>query len=279
MLAPAPELRWFVQADDYRTAVRVWSVREPIARVVFLHGIVSHGSWYLETCRAFANAGIEVHFLDRRGSGLNLPERGDVDSWTTWLADVECYLQRHDAPVFLLGISWGGKLAGAIARRRPDLIAGIGMLCPGVFAQQQPGVLRRTVVRLAAMRPRMSRRQVRVPLRDPALFADSSDWQDFVRNDPLALRQVTIRFVREDLELTHYAADKPEMIRPPALLMLAGRDRIVENDRTIAWFQRFGAFDKTLITYSTAPHTLEFDTGTTTYVDDLLAWIRRRARQ
>lgn len=277
MLTPASELRFFTQADGYRTAVRVWETPKPIATVVFLHGIVSHGGWYLETCRALGTADIDVHFLDRRGSGLNLPERGDVDSWTTWLADVERYLTRLPQPVYLLGVSWGGKLAASIARRRPDLIAGVGMICPGLFAKQQPGPLRRTFIRLAAMRARLSRRRVTIPLADPALFADAESWQEFVRNDPLALRQITLRFAREDLELTNYAVGKPTAISTPTLLMLAGRDRIVENGPTRDWFQQLGAMNKTVIEYPTAPHTLEFAAASTTYVADLTAWIKTRS--
>ena len=277
MLTPASELRFFTQADGYRTAARVWETTSPTATIVFLHGIVSHGGWYVETCRALATADIDVHFLDRRGSGLNLPERGDVDSWTTWLADVERYLTRLPQPVYLLGVSWGGKLAAAIARRRPDLIAGVGLICPGLFAKQQPGPLRRTFIRFAAMRTRLSRRRVTIPLADTALFADTETWQDFVRNDPLALRQITLRFAREDLELTNYAVGKPAAISTPALLVLAGRDRIVENEPTSTWFQQLRSEDRTVIEYPTAPHTLEFAAGSPTYVGDLIEWVKTRS--
>ena len=39
-------------------------------------------------------AGFEVHFLDRRGSGLNAEQPGDVDRWQTWIDDVAAYLEK-----------------------------------------------------------------------------------------------------------------------------------------------------------------------------------------
>jgi alpha-beta hydrolase superfamily lysophospholipase len=243
---------------------------------VFLHGIISHGGWYEASCRSLASAGLEVHFLERRGSGLNAAARGDVDRYTTWLADVESYLERltPPLPVFLLGISWGGKLAAAVARHRPDLLAGFGMLCPGPYARQQAGMLSRLALRLAG-RLGLQGRSVTIPLQDPALFTDSPSWQEFIRTDSLTLRKVTIRFALNDLELNRYATEAPDAIRVPALLMLAGRDRIIDNRRTRDFFHRFGSPDKTLLEYPDAGHTLEFEPTAPRYAADLVQWAYR----
>src|SRR5690606_14756560 len=106
-------------------------------------------------------------------------------------------------PIVLLGISWGGKLAPVVARDRPDLLAGFGMLCPGIFARQQPGIGKRTAVALSGSIG-VHERRVTIPLQDPALFTNSPKWQAYVRNDPLTLRDITMRFAREDHKLTRY---------------------------------------------------------------------------
>ena len=108
-----PRIDYFSAADGYRISVRVWDIARPVARVVCLHGIISHAGWYSQSCRKLAEAGYEVHFMDRRGSGLNAAARGDVDHYETWLQDTEIYLGQLTAtlPRILLGISWGGKLA------------------------------------------------------------------------------------------------------------------------------------------------------------------------
>src|SRR5207253_7502356 len=57
--------------------------------VVGLHGIQSHGGWYLESCRRIADAGYDVVFLERRGCGLNDRDRGDAPSFRRLLRSEE----------------------------------------------------------------------------------------------------------------------------------------------------------------------------------------------
>jgi alpha-beta hydrolase superfamily lysophospholipase len=176
----------------------------------------------------------------------------------------------------LLGISWGGKLAAAFARYRPDLLAAFGMLCPGLFAAQQAGWLGRTMLRIAGGAG-LRGLHVPIPLQDPALFTASPHWQEYVRTDPLTLREVTISFALADLELNRYAGEAPEEIAVPALLMLAGRDRICDNRRTRDYFGRLGSADKTLREYADAAHTLEFEPDRASYFEDLRLWVEKVA--
>ena len=201
-----PTIEHYTAEDGYRCAVRVWRQDAPVARAVFLHGIISHGAWYASSSALLAAAGVEVHFIDRRGSGLNAVARGDVDQYLTWLRDVEVYLDRlsADAPRLLLGVSWGGKLAVAVARHRPDLVDGLALLCPGLFARQSANSVQRALLRCAAAAGFHGLR-VTIPLRDPGLFTNSLPWQAYVRDDPLTLRKITIRFARADLDLNRYA--------------------------------------------------------------------------
>jgi len=252
----------------------------PKATVVLLHGIISHGGWYGASASYLANRGFDVHALDRRGSGLNTSQRGDVDSWRIWVSDVVgfCQAQRETGPVVLLGISWGGKLAPVVARERPDLLAGFGMLCPGLFAKQQPGVVKRAA--LKASEPLgVNERRVPIPLQDPALFTNSPKWQAYVRDDPLTLREITLRFAREDHKLTRWARQSPRFIRTPALLVLAGQDRMVRKQRTRRYLTQLASQDKTLLEYQSAAHTLEFEPDPEPFYDDLADWIERITRR
>jgi alpha-beta hydrolase superfamily lysophospholipase len=272
---PPPRIAFYDAADGRRLAVRVWdSAEPPRARVVFLHGVTSHGGWYARSCQHLASAGYEVHFLDRRGSGLNRESPGDVDRWPTWVGDVAAYLEgiRGEAPIVLCGISWGGKLAVAVARREPGLMHGLALICPGLFSPFEPGLVKRLALRVPTP-DRIERRPVRIPLRRPELFTDTPSWREFVARDPLTLREITWRFAREDRRLTRYARPAAPLLHMPLLLMLAGRDRIVNNRRTIDFFRRAAARKRTLIEYPSARHTLEFEPDPLPYFEDLRAWI------
>ncbi len=239
-----------------------------------LHGITSHGGWYDRSCRHLCDCGFEVHFLDRRGSGLNLEGRGDVEHHAIWLADVTSYLEqiRGTQPVVLCGISWGGKLAAALARRQPGLIDGLTLVTPGIYSRFEPGPLKRLMLRLPK-RERMLSRQLTIPLLPASLFTETPAWHEYVDTDPLSLRNVTLRFVQADLQLTRYAQQGAPYIHTPTLMMLAGRDRILSNSRCRSYLGRIGAAHKTLIEYPNAVHTLEFESSPERYFADLADWI------
>ena len=271
-----PAIESYQARDGNLLAVRVWRpVSAPPARAVFLHGIVSHGGWYASSSAHLAENGCEVHFLERRGSGLNCKGRGDVAGWEAWLEDVEVYLERlgNDCPRVLCGISWGGKLAAAVALRRPDLIDGLGLLCPGLFARQQPGLLKQIALSVLPL-DWVGRRRVTIPLADPALFTNSPRHQLYVRDDPLALRKVTLQFARADLLLTRFVCEAAPPLKMPTLLVLAGQDKIVVGDPTRDYLKKMVTDQKTLHEYPTAAHTLEFESEPDQYFTDLCQWIR-----
>lgn len=272
-----PRIDFYKARDGRRLAVRVWNaVDPPRARAVFLHGVASHGGWYTRSCHYLNKAGFEVHFLDRRGSGVNTEERGDVDRYETWIDDVRTYLEKigKSRPVVLCGVSWGGRLATAVARRHPALIDGLALLCPGLYSHFEPGVLQR--IALGGPLPLMVKsRRVKIPLVQAPLFTDAPCWREYVARDPLTLREVSVRFAQADRKLARLARESAKHIHTPTLLVLAGRDRIVDNPPTLAFLQRSAATHKTLIEYPNGAHTLEFEAEPERYFADLADWIGR----
>jgi alpha-beta hydrolase superfamily lysophospholipase len=248
--------------------------------VICLHGIISHGGWYVTSCGHLAEQGFEVHFVDRRGSGLNSPPRGDVDRFETWMTDVEDYASRlpDDAPKLLVGISWGGKLAAAIGKRGRHPFAGLALVTPGIAAQTKANLFQRRLLRFAG-RAGLERRRVTIPLQDPALFTEVSAWQDYIRTDPLTLRRITIRFALADVALDQYMADSATKIRLPTLVMLAGRDRIIDNAGVRRFHDQLATPRKQLIEYPQAAHTLEFEPDSRRFFDELTDWLRQTAGQ
>lgn len=270
-----PRIDFYHAADGRQLALRVWSgVDPPRARVVFLHGITSHGGWYDRSCQHLAAEGFEVHFLDRRGAGLNIDRPGDVEHWQTWVDDVATYLKQlgTERPVLLCGISWGGKLAAAVARQHPGLLRGLGLLSPGLYSPYGPGLIRRLL--LAGPLPkRMQDRRAHIPLDRPELFTESPQWQEFIARDPLSLDEITVRAARADRGLTRFACPSAPLLHLPLLMMLAGRDRIVDNRRCRGFFGRVASREKTLLEYGNAAHTLEFEPDPEPYFADLTRWL------
>jgi len=244
---------------------------------VLLHGIISHSGWYLKTGSQLARAGFAVHSLDRRGSGLNLASRGDVDHYETWIADVRDYLAQlpNNAPRILLGISWGGLLATAVARRPSTPITGLGLLCPGFFSRKGTSRLQHAAVRLAASAG-LGGLRFPVPLRDPALFTDSPPWQRYIRDDPFTLRTVTLRLATASADLyaatIHPSSHPAKPLETPTLLCLGGRDAILQNAAVRKFASRHFSPALQIQVYAEAAHTLEFEPDPSDYFRDLIAW-------
>ncbi|MGA2034603.1 MAG: alpha/beta hydrolase, partial [Thermoguttaceae bacterium] len=147
---------------------------------------------------------------------------------------------------------------------------------PGLAAKKGAGPVGRAALRLAGA-VGLRNYRVTIPLQDRTLFTASTAWQTYVAHDPLALRQVTVGFALADLELTRYATAAPQEIDMPTLLMLAGRDRIIDNRRVRALIERFASADKQVIEYAEAAHTFDFERDPAPFYADLGRWARRVA--
>jgi alpha-beta hydrolase superfamily lysophospholipase len=249
---------------------------EPKARVVALHGIQSHGGWYLGSCRDLAARGYEVFFLDRRGSGLNEAGRGDARSFRRLVADIAEFLRlqrQQPGPLFLLAISWGGKLAVALQRIHPGLNDGLVLLCPGLYPRIGLPLRQRLAIFWASLTN--PGKLFPIPLSDPELFTASPTWQQFLRDDSLALHRATARLLAASTRLDFYLRITPGHVRVPLLLLLAGRDRIIDNEPTRAFVARCASTDRQIIEYPDAHHTLEFEPDPRPIWNDVAGWLDR----
>jgi alpha-beta hydrolase superfamily lysophospholipase len=269
----------FTASDGYTYRYRRYPAETPRAHVVCLHGIQSHAGWYGYSCTSLSQAGFTVSFLDRRGSGVNEHDRGDAPSYQRLIDDVSEFLQENQVrlSMFLLGISWGGKIAAALEMQRPGLCAGLLLLCPGFFPRVRPPLSER--LRIARDRLFAPGRYSPIPLNDPDLFTSNLDRQAFLRADPLSLHRATARFLVESVRLDRRLRAAPVHIHVPTLLLLAGQDRIIDNIRTRRYVEQFVTADKEIIEYPGAHHTLEFEAEPNFFIADLVQWLERHTPQ
>ncbi len=269
--------------DGYRWKYRQYTFDGgPRGTVVFVHGIQSHAGWYEYSCTRLAQAGYQVYFLDRRGSGMNAQERGDAPSFRRLLDDIAEFLTalprtaaRGRLPVFLAGISWGAKLAVALERRHPGLVDGLILMCPGFYAKIRHTLWQRlSILFMRLVRPR---KKYAIPLNEPDLFTATPRWQQFLREDPLRLHQATARLLVESARLDGYLRYSAKYVHVPVLLLLASEDRIIRNDLTREYVSKFPTPEKEIIEYVGAHHTLEFEPEPARWIGDLRAWLDKRA--
>jgi alpha-beta hydrolase superfamily lysophospholipase len=273
------ELLTFRASDGYTFYLRRYrAVGRPKARLVLVHGIRSHGAWYSRSCGEFAAAGLEVFFLDRRGAGLNTTHRGDAPSFRRLLDDVAEFIQSLRGeqgwlPLYLGGISWGGKLAVGLPYRKAGLVDGLVLLCPGLVPKVAPDIVKRG--RIAMARVLRPSRYFPIPLNEPELFTASPQWQKYIDGDPYSLRLATARFLFSSFSLDIYLRRAARRATMPSYLALSQNDRIIDNRATRSFVERFPG-EKTVVEYPNAHHTLEFEPENHTWVNDVVNWILKR---
>ena len=247
--------------------------------LILLHGIQSHSGWYEYSSQRFAEAGLTVSFLDRRGSGMNAAARGDAASAERLMRDVVQFHEHlrfelaadAELPWTLCGLSWGGKLAAATASRFARRFDGLALLYPGIHANVRASWWQNFQLNLADFADVRDKR-IPIPVDDPVLFTGDPKWQEFIRNDEFALRDVTVGFLRANRVLDRIA-QSVSSLDCSTLLMLAARDQIIDNRATCEHFQRLRCPRKTLFEYGNAQHTLEFEPDRDQFIDDLIRWL------
>ena len=272
----------FRSSDGVVHPVRRWSGPQLIpdrGTLICLHGIQSHSGWFRWSSTQLARAGWGVNFPDRRGSGRSEEKRGDTPSAERLLADVVEFareIQEVDAPCVLLGLSWGARLAAILAARHPEIFQRLVLLYPGIHTRIRPTFWQRQALRIAT-RLGAGLRTVPIPLSDPALFTADPAGQEFIRSDFLALHELTLRFVAASEELGAEADRVAEEIAVPTLVLLAERDRIVDNEATKAWYHRLRVVHKELVTVPGAEHTFDFDPQREWFMERLISWLNHHS--
>jgi alpha-beta hydrolase superfamily lysophospholipase len=275
-------MRTLSMRDGAELAWRHWEVRTPRGVVVAVHGIRSHSGWYTGSCGQLASAGYEVVFPDRRGAGLNKAFRGDVSDWRVLVDDLAEFVgsvrrRLGGVPVHLEAISWGARLACAGCILHPDLADSLVLVTPGLAAKADMSFAAKLGTAAACLvNPR---KLFDVPLADARLFTANPDRIAWIERDELSLGRCTARFLRETRKLERFVRRNAERLRTPLLMMLAGRDRIVDNDRVRRLFDRFGSRPKEVTVHPDAEHTLEFEEKPMAIYEEMARWLDERSRK
>jgi len=247
--------------------------------VLYVHGIQSHPGWFAASAAALARAGHAVYQVTRRGSGDNQAARGHAHSDGQLMDDIDraarMILERTGASrLHLLGVSWGGKLLAAYAShpKCSAPIASLTMVAPGIVPRVD--VARTTKLSIAAALLVSPHRRFAIPLSEPELFTDNPAMREYLRNDKLALHEATARFFLASRKLDwRLSAAAGGCLAMPVTLILAGTDRIIDNQGTRRFVNRLTG-GRCGVVELPGCHVLEFEPDPEPLLDALVAATR-----
>ena len=263
-----PQRRILKLSDGYETSVYVHhpptSAPPEVRPVLYVHGIQSHPGWFYGSAMILAEAGHTVFQVTRRGSGDNTTARGHARSMGVLLEDMKTVcdfvLDEADAKqLHLLGVSWGGKLATAFAAgpSATDVIASLTLVAPGIKTPLDVSFT--TKLLIAASLLVWPRWRFAIPLNDVELFTDNDEMRDYLREDPYRLHKATAKLLYVSRTLDRkLARTPPDSLTIPTTLILAGRDRIIDNAATEQFVKHLSSNQLRTVELDGA-HTLEFE--------------------
>jgi alpha-beta hydrolase superfamily lysophospholipase len=228
-------------ADGYALQYRSWQAGPSDTLVVTLHGVLTHSGWFAELGDALMERGIHVIGHDRRGSGLNRQDRGDVDSHQRLLDDLGAVVEPHRAAyrrIVYFGWCLGTTVALRYLLEKPHMGEALIMMSPDVFERHVTDRVRKTFAGPEwdhRTRPRLS-----VPIA-LEVYTDTAYLETFIRPDALKLKDFTPRFMRAAMRLKEGLDEGFQAFHKPSMLILATRDKIIDNPRTRELYARIGS--------------------------------------
>ncbi len=247
--------------------------------LVYLHGIESHAGWFDEAADRLCARGYDVYCLDRRGSGINRENRGfpsgHVDSYVTLFADIDAFtmpLRNEYEAVYLIGLSWGGKLGLAYSLTYPERCDGLVLITPGLRSIVDVNLFAKLgIFTGSAINPTS---YFATPI-EPQMFTTTPVVLEKIIADPLRLHYATARFFMVSRRLEDSVDDLMPTNQLPILVFLAGQDTIIDNKAVLEVLEP-GAGDRLqVITYDDQTHSIQFD-ALDRLVEDMDRWIGRQ---
>jgi lysophospholipase len=207
--------------------------------LVMVHGFSAHCGLYRHVGTAFASTGIAVTQFDCRGHGRSSGRRGHVGDFGEYVEDLATVAdwarrQNPGIPWALLGHSMGGAISLAFVQdqTRTDMPGRLVLAAPWLKLRMKVSAPKRAAANVAArvlptltMPNGLTAQNVS---RNPLVLAGFD-------RDPLVHHVATAGWFMSMLRAQARIRLQAKELHVPTLLLLAGGDRIVANEATLAF--------------------------------------------
>jgi len=263
-------------ADGTRLFVRDWPAAAPAGgcqgAVVVLHGLGEHCGRYAHVARFFNQQGWSVRTYDHRGHGRSGGRRGDTPDDGALVRDAEMmiadFARLTGHTPFLLGHSMGGLFAARVATAAQVPLRGLILSSPALavpLTAAQKLLLRV----LSAVAPGFG---VGNNVKSRYLSHDDNVARAY-DSDPLVHHKISARLLNSMLAAIAFSHAHAASLAIPALLLVAGDDRLVDASGSKAFHAALPAASRTLHWYDGLYHEIFNEIDAQRVFSDLHAWL------
>jgi alpha-beta hydrolase superfamily lysophospholipase len=260
-------------SDGTKLFCREWET-EISARgtIVMVPGLGEHTGRYVHVGDFFQKAGFNVVGIDVRGQGRSGGTPGYVKCYDQFLEDVRAGIRAAKVfPLFLLGHSFGGQLALALAARDEPNIAGYLASGPWLALTNPPAAW------LLGLGSLMNR--VYPKCHFPTGIERSQNSSDEAHLDSLVDLDFNHGFITARTFFEIIAEARRLLANPRAnapVLIAQGRpDPVTSVEASIEFYQRLSAPAKEFMIYDGFRHELHNEKGRARVLADYLAWVEK----
>jgi len=242
---------------------------------IYLNGMKTHYGRFAEIAHELISTGDVVYGLDRRGSGLNMRITGNYQSWINDVDEIVdiVYQENPDADINLIGFSLGARIASAYAIQNPEKINSMIFLSPGLKTKSKISLSKKLKIVAAGLLGINSNVSTSIKREDSSSL-DIKEYLEFSQNDKLRICALNARdYFQAKLINDNCVLKNLNKIKTKSLVILAGNDEIVDNEKTKEVLAKFGKKSK-IVEYPNYRHnTLFFGEYKNRAVIDILNFI------
>lgn len=258
------------------TSLYVSDLLAPLAQsrggIVIMHGLGEHSGRYRQLAQRLNEAGWSVRCYDHRGHGRSEGPRGDVPNGMPMLQDaqivIDDFKDRTGYRPFLLGHSMGGLFAAHFALAACSPLRGLILSSPALAVPMSrvQQIFLRLMRSLAPGLGLPNGLQAQLISHDPRVVAA-------YQADPLVHNKISARLLGSMLAAIAFCDEHAAELDVPALLLVAGDDRLVDAVGSKRFFARLRPALGTMTVYDGLYHEVFNETSSERPLNDLVAWL------
>ena len=245
------------------------------AILVIVPGHGGHSGTFTRMVAYLVERNYIIYSFDLRGNGRSPGQRGYINSWAEFRADLTAFLnlvtaKKPDLPLFLIGQSMGGTIALDYVLRESDRLQGLILMAPALGLGVSPWKLWLGKI-LSRIWPRFALDtgiDLSAGSRDPEVVAA------FAR-DTLRHSQGTARLATELLKTINWINDHATELKVPLLILHGGADRVTLPEDSRIFWERLTLADKEKQEYPDSYHELHNDLNYQEVLADMNDWLKR----
>ncbi len=266
----------FQGANELELYYQSWHPQDLAKAVlVIAHGHGAHSGIFTRMVEYLVENNYIVYSFDLRGHGRSPGQRGYINSWAEYRADLTAFLKlvstkEAKLPLFLIGQSMGGTIALDYALRESKQLQGLIIISPALGLGIAPWKLFMGKI-LSRVWPHFALDagiDISTASRDPKVVVANTQ-------DPLRHHQGTARLATELLKTIDWVNAHADQIQVPLLMLHGGADRVTLPECSRIFFARSTIADKELKEYPDSYHELHNDLNYQEVLADINDWLKR----